>query len=199
MKENNNARGDGASAEGFRPKFSIYHPNGKGTGCALKMELHPAHDDHDGCIMMCVAPQKTVGDMRGAVRKFPTFDWENRICVKLDFADICKILQVLRGECESLEDGKGLYHRSARYTTRIVLRHLIEPVQGYSLEVYRDTAGSQDESCSAHLVLNTWEALGVGMSFENSIGVICFGIPRVLARAAERPEVEEGSAYGASA
>jgi len=197
---NDNARNAGlVPAEGFRPKFSIYHPNGRGTGCALKMELHPAHDDHDGSIMMCVASQKTVGDLRGPVRKFPTFDWENRICVKLDFADICRMLQVLRGECESIGDGKGLYHRSSRFTTRIVLRHIIEPVQGYSLEVYRESAGESDESRSAHIVLNTWEALGIAMAFENSIGVICFGIPRVLVRAAEAAETEEGGTYGASA
>jgi len=195
---NDKPRENNVPAEGFRPKFSIYHPNGKGTGCALKMELHPAHDDRDGCIMMRLASQNTIGDMRGPVRRFPTFDWEKRICVKLDFADICKMLQVFRGECESLEDGKGLYHRSARYTTRIVLRHLIEPVQGYSLEVYRDTAGHPDESLSAHIVLNPWEALGIGVSFENSIGVICFGIPRVLARATDDSDVEEGT-YGASA
>jgi len=191
---NANTKKTTAPAEGFRPRFAIYHPNGKGTGCAMKMELHPAHGDQDGCIMMCVAPQKTVGDLHGATRKFPTFDWENRICVKLDFADICKMLQVFRGECETLEDGKGLYHRSARHTTRIVFRHMTDPVQGYSLEVYRDTAGHPEDTRSAHLMLNPWEALGVGISFENSIGVICFGIPRTLAHE-PRGEAGEGDAY----
>ena len=191
---NNTTKKTTASAECYRPKFAIYHPNGKGTGCAMKMELHPAHGDHDGCIMMSVAPQKTIGDLRGPTRKFPTFDWENRICVKLDFSDICKLLQVFRGESESLEDGKGLYHRSARFTTRIVFRHMINPVQGYSLEVYRDTAGHPEASRSVHLMLNPWEALGVGIAFENSIGVICFGIPRVLAHE-PREEAEEGDAY----
>lgn len=172
-----------------RPAFSVYHPNGKGTGCALMLDLYPAQGDTDGYIMMKLATQKTVGDMRGAIKKFPTFDWARRICVKLDFADICKILQVFRGECETLEDGKGLYHRSARFTTRIVLRHLTEPMQGYSLEVYRDRPDRSDESQSAHLVMNTWEALGVSLAFENSIGLICFGIPRVMARG----RMDEGS------
>jgi len=180
-----------SAAEGFRPKFAIYHPNGKGAGCALKMDLHPAHGDVDGCIMMSVAPQKTIGELRGPNKKFPTFDWEKRICVKLDFSDICKMLQVLRGECESLENGKGLYHRSVRYTTRIVFRHLVDLVQGYSLEVYRTSEGRPEEDCSAHIVLNQWEALGVGIAFENSIGVICFGIPRVQAYG--RPDEGENS------
>jgi len=170
--------------EEFRTRFAIYHPNAKGTGCALKMELHPAHGNHDGCIMMCLARQKSVGDFRGTVRKFATFDWDNRICVKLDFSDICKMLQVMRGECESLEDGKGLYHRTDKYSTRIVFRHLIEPINGYSLEIYRDTIGKPDETSSAHIILNGWEALGIDMSMENSIGLICFGIPKVMAREA---------------
>lgn len=191
MNETTTKQGANTTEGEFRPKFSVYHPNGKCTGCALKMELLPAHGDTDGCIMMSLAAQKTVGDLRGAIKKFPTFDWEKRICVKLDFADICKILQVFRGECETLEDGKGLYHRSARFTTRIVLRHLTEPVQGYSLEVYRDRSGLSDESQSVHLVMNTWEALGVSLAFENSIGVICFGIPRVMARDKSGEGLEE--------
>lgn len=174
-----------------RPAFSVYHPNGKGTGCALKLDLYPAQGSTDGYIMMKLAMQKSVGDMKGAVKKFPTFDWQNRICVKLNFADICKILQVFRGECETLEEGKGLYHRSARYMTRIVLRHLTDPVQGYSLEVYRDQFGHPDGSQAVHLVMNTWEALGVSLAFENSIGLICFGIPRVTAREGTEEGLEE--------
>ena len=165
---------------GFRPKFAIYHPNTKGTGCALKMSLHPAHDDRDGSIMMTLVPQKTVGDLHGPVKRFPTFDWEHDICVKLDFNDLCKMMQVFRGECESLEDGKGLFHRSPRYATRIVLRHMLEPTAGYSLEVYRNTPGGSEEDRRAHIFLMPWEALGVALAFEHSIGVICFGIPKVV-------------------
>lgn len=163
-----------------RPKFAIFHPNAKGTGCAMTLDLHPAHGQKDGCIMAAFACQKSVGDRSGSVITYPTFDWENRICVKLDFNDLCKMLQVFRGECESIGDGKGLYHRSPKYSTRIVLRHLLEPVQGYSLEVYRNTPGRPDEDRSAHILLTPAEALGLGISFENSIGVICFGIPKVI-------------------
>lgn len=164
----------------FRPQFALYHANAKGTGCAMKMDLHPAHDAKDGCIMLSLASQKTVGQRGGERPVFATFDWENRICVKLDFADICRMLQVLRGECESIDDGKGLYHRSPRHTTRIVLRHMLEPVQGYSLEVYRSSPGGADDDRSARIILSAAEAMGIGIAFENSIGVICFGIPKVI-------------------
>jgi hypothetical protein len=165
---------------GFRPSLAIYHPNGKGTGCAMKMELHPAHDDIDGSIMMSLANQKSIGGMTGGAARFATFDWENRITVKLDFSDICRMLQVFRGECESIEDGKGLFHNSPRYSTKIMLRHMLEPRHAYSLEVYRNSADRSAPDTHAHILLTTAEAYGIAMSFESSIGVICFGIPKVI-------------------
>ena len=164
----------------YRPTLAIYHPNGKGTGSAVKMELHPAHDDVDGSIMMTLANQKTIGSMGGGVRRAATFDWENRITVKLDFSDICRMLQVFRGECESIEDGKGLFHASPMFSTKIVLRHLLEPRSGYSLEVYRSSSGKDASDSSAHIFFTSAEAYGIAMSFEASIGVICFGIPKVI-------------------
>lgn len=168
----------GSTIRDYRPDFAIYHPNGKGTGCALRMNLHPAHARRDGCIMLELANQKTIGDRRAAIPRFPTFDWENRLGVKLGFSDLCKMLQVFRGEREDLEDGKGLYHRSARFSTRIVLRHLLEPVQGYSLEIYRTSNGNSGADSCARILLNTWEALGIALAFEDSIGLICFGVPQ---------------------
>lgn len=179
MNEMRNANG-GAMRE-YRPNFAIYHPNGKGMGCALRMNLHPAHDRRDGCIMLELANQRTIGDRRAATPTFPTFDWENRLAVKLGFSDLCKMLQVLRNENETLEEGKGLFHRSARYATRIVLRHLTEPIQGYSFEIYRNSANKSDADRSARIIFTPWEALGIALAIEDSIGVVCFGIPKVIA------------------
>ena len=36
----------------YRPALTLYHPNGKGTGGAMELKLHPAHDDVDGSIML---------------------------------------------------------------------------------------------------------------------------------------------------
>ena len=164
----------------FRPTLTIYHPNSRGTGSAIKMELHPAHDDVDGCFMMTLANQKTIGSVAGGVRKAATFDWENHITVKLDFSDICRMLQVFRGECESIEDGKGLFHVAPMFSTKIVLRHVVEPKPGYSLEVYRNASGKDAPDTSSRIFFNSAEAYGIAMSFEASIGVICFGIPKVI-------------------
>ena len=170
-----------AAARGpYRPNLTFYHPNAKGTGCALSLNLHPAHDDVDGSIMMKVANQSAVGDSRGPEPTYARFDWERAICVKLDFGDLCQVLQVFRGECESIGEGRGLYHRSPKAATRIVLRHLVEPISGYSLELYRTPVGGAGES-RAHLVLTPAEAHGLCEAIAGSMSVICFGIPMVIA------------------
>ena len=161
-----------------RPTFTMYHPNGKGTGSAIRLELHPAHDDTAGSIMATIATQMTTGNCMDSMPVYPRFDWEGAITVKLDFTDISKMLQVFLGECESLEDGRGLFHKSTRGTTKIMLRHLVEPIHGYMLEVYRNTHGSEDSN--ARIFLSPYEALGLATAIESSMGVICFGIPMVI-------------------
>lgn len=178
----------------YRPKLRFYHPNAKGTGCALALELHPAHGDVDGSIWMSVANQLTIGDHSGPAPTFPRFDWENRITVKLDFSDLCRILQVLRGECESIEDGRGLFHRTAMATTRIVFRHLVEPVQGYSLEIFKSKQRGNDEH--SHFVFRDWEALGLSEAISGSMSVISFGLPKVVVRNDEVLRAKENGRRG---
>lgn len=163
----------------FRPKFALYHASPKGVGAALKMELHPAHDDVDGSIMMTLAPQATIGDRRGPNPVYPRFQWESAVTVKLDFSDLCKILQVFRGEIESIEDGKGLFHTTSLATTRIVLRHLVEPIAGYSLEIFR-TPRSGEEEVRLRFFFSGSEACGLTEAISSSMGVIAFGIPMVV-------------------
>lgn len=158
-----------------RPALALYKANAKCTGCAMKMELHPAHGDTAGSIMMSLASQKTVGDFRGPNPIYPTFDWENPITVKLDFTDLAKMLQVFRGECESIEEGRGLVHRSPKGLTYIKLEHLVEPIPGYKLEVkFSAVAGSVEQRT---IMLAPYEALGLTAAIESSLGIICFGVP----------------------
>lgn len=163
----------------YRPKLAFFHANAKGTGCAATLELHPAHDDMEGCIMLSVANQMTIGNRMGPNPTFPRFDWENKICVKLDFTDLCAMLQVFRGECESINGDHGLYHRSVKATTTIRLRHQVEPVSGYSLELYKTPAGGGEES-HAHLLLNSAEALGLCESIAGAMYLVSFGIPMLV-------------------
>ena len=162
----------------YRPQLAIYHPNGKGTGGAAKIDLHPAHDASAGCLMLKLANQCAVGGQSGGATQFARFDWENAISVKLDFNDICAILQVFGGECESLCDGHGLYHRTARASTKIAMRHIIDPRPGYSLDLYRTSSdGSEGRT---HLMFSQAEAEGLRAAIMGSMSTICFGIPMVI-------------------
>ena len=155
----------------YRPNFRLYHPNSKGAGGALEMELHPAKN-------------RTVGSRTGEKPTFSTFDWEHKLCVKLGFSDLCKILQVMRGECETIEDGKGLIHRTKTGATRISFRHVCEPVHGYSLDISRKS-NADGEVQSVHIFITVSEALGIGLALEQSMVYICFGIPEHANAAAE--------------
>ncbi|MBR7181109.1 MAG: hypothetical protein IKD42_05820 [Kiritimatiellae bacterium] len=181
--ETENRQGDNRKTGVSRPRLAIYHANPKGNGCAVKLELHPAHDFTDGSVMAAFARQIATAD-RNSPGQFARFDWENQICVKLDFSDISKILQVLVGECESIDDGKGLFHRSQKAATKITFRHLEEPVQGYSFEVYRTYpgggAGEAAGDASARIVFTKSEALGLAKALEGTMPYVCFGIPMVI-------------------
>lgn len=159
----------------YRPSLVFYRANAKGTGSAMKMELHPAHGDTAGSIMMSLASQKTVGDRRGPNPTYPTFDWENPITVKLDFIDLSKMLQVFRGECESIEEGRGLVHRSQKGLTYIKLAHQVDPIPGYKLEVEFYAGADRVEQLAVFLA--PCEALGLTAAIESSFGIICFGMP----------------------
>lgn len=178
--DNGNTQMQNAAVQ-YRPKLTFFHANMKGTGCALSLELHPAHGETEGSVWACFANQLTVGDRRGPNPTYPRFDWEGRIVVRLCFSDLTQMLQVFRGECESVAEGKGLFHRSATANTRIVLAHFVSPVAGYSFEVFRTGLDGKDES-HAHFVFSPAEALGVAAALESSFGVICFGVPLAIER-----------------
>ena len=179
MQENKNEKlVEFEAAPGFLPMLCLYRPNLKGTGCAIKMELHPANAGIDGSIDCTFANQMTVGNSAGPRPTFPTFDWTAAICVKLGFGDLTKMQQVFRGECESIDEGKGLYHRTARGMTRIVLQHVIDPTPGYVLEVFFKPTG-EDEDRHSRIFLTPAEALGISEAISGSMVYVAFGVPAV--------------------
>ena len=159
-----------------RPSLVFYHANAKGTGSALKLELRPAKigDLDSGAIYATIALQ--TGGVGGGKR--PNFDWDNGIVAKLEFCDLAKMLQVFYGETESIDDGKGLYHRTESNTQVIRLRHVIEPINGYVLDFYQHTPKNciQSDDRSASIILHTFEALGLKIAIENSMALIAFGV-----------------------
>jgi len=184
MNENNINPASGTKTPppgGYRPKFKLYKANASGNGSAVQLELHPAHDDVDGSIMLTLACQKTVGDARGPNPTFSTFSWDAAMTVKLDFTDLTQMLQVFRGETESVNNDRGLYHRAPGFNTVIKFRHVLSERSGYALELYRNIPGKPEADRCGYFFFTASEALGISAAIENSLGVICFGIPRVIA------------------
>lgn len=167
-----------------RPHYHAYdayfHASPKGTGSACRFELHPAHDDVAGSIFVQMAMQKTVGSYQGGTQIFPTFDWENKITLKLDRTDLSQIIQVLRGMRESINDGKGIFHRSGTANTVIKFYHQIEPKSGYMLSVSRKTLNGALKGC--WFFFDVDEALTLMLSLEQAMLYVCLGIPEIIRR-----------------
>lgn len=173
-----------ASTPHYHAADPYYHANAKGTGSAIKFELHPAHDDTPGSIFVSLAMQKTVGTLQGGTQIFPTFDWKNRISLKLDRTDLSQILQVLRGMQESILDGKGLYHTSPTGNSIIKFAHQIDPRPGYMLSVWKKLPSG--EQMNAYFIFDVNEAFTLMLALERAMMYVCFGIPEVIERPAPR-------------
>ena len=171
-----------APTRAFRPRLSFYHANGKGTGSAVCFEVVPACGDRDGVVYLTLAPQKSVatGSVEQGNRQYATFDWTNRITVKLNFGDLCQMLLVLKGQTATIGEGKGLYHDSRSSTTMINLTRQPEPHPGHALEVSRRGKGDAEQASRVRLVFNAAEAYGLGAALEQTLGLLAFGIPKEL-------------------
>ena len=163
-----------------RARKVFYHPNGKGTGAALQLELHPAHEDIEGSVFLTLAPQKSIGMKTDTDTVHPTFDWRNAICLKLGLMDLAQILQVLRGMQESLADGKGLFHRSAGASAVIKFEHRIEPAAGYLLEASKKPLVGELRRVT--FFFRPAEAFACALMLEQSLMYVAFGIPAVVPR-----------------
>lgn len=156
-----------------KPTLSIYHPNARNTGAAIRIALvkprpiEGSDDFSDGYLELTIAPQATAGEL-------PTFDWDNGIDVPIYFTEMSMMLAVFRGVHESIQDGKGVWI-SRPNGERIILHlhHIIEPLSGYLLEVFQKKGN--DVSCSAHILLSDIEAFGLCSAIESSIGRVAFG------------------------
>jgi len=161
-----------------RPCLTMYHANAKGTGSALKAIMHPADREKDGYLEIRIANQISVGDLRATIPTYPKFYWDNYREVYLDFDAVCKLLQVFRGECESVNDGRGIYiQRDDGAKINVNLAHLIDPVCGYQFRMqYR----SGDTDNIYRFFFTCSEALGMCEAIAGSLYLMAFGKPSVM-------------------
>lgn len=151
-----------------RPAITMCHANMKGTGTAIRLELHPARTDSDGSILATIAPQN-------AMKPVASFDWNNSISVRLCLMDLAKILQVFRGQHESIDDGKGLCHRTSKGCTVVRLSHLIEPIVGYVLDVSHEPLVGETVRLVFSMTYD--EAFAICEAIDNAMLYVAFGVP----------------------
>ena len=154
-------------------RFSIYHPNGKGTGSAIDLKLIPANGISDGSVVLTLAPQRDVASREGVVRIFPTFEWADAIGLRLTAMDIGHVLSVLRGCEESIADGLGLIHVTKEWRAKMTLEHVVEPVPAYRLTAFCKKNDGTEQKVG--ISLSHAEACVLESALSASMGRICFG------------------------
>lgn len=173
-------------------RLAFYHPTQSGGGGVARLEFHPARPDRDGCFFLEMARQKTVPARTENGRQAATFDWENKLTVKLGLPDVCSFLLVLEGKCEQAGNGRGgLFHDTAEANTVINLRRQAEPAVGYALEISRKPKRADGEVQRTRVVLTDGEAIGLRCTLQAAV------FPMVYGAGAEDPvRCGEGSGTG---
>lgn len=154
-------------------KVDIFHPNAKGTGSALSVEVHPAKVDFGGKVLLSfIAQMPYEGET-----VFPRFDYGNRITISLDPLEVEKLLEVFEGQTESIEDGKGFFIVSTASRTSFKCRHILYPATGYALtvKVERTTEGEVTETRSSTFTLTPSEGGMLYHGLRATMGLLLFG------------------------
>ena len=152
----------------FKGASTYFHPNMTNTGSVVKFMLTPASTGFDGYFFVKMAKQT-------AIKPIPAFDFDNAVSFKLTRDDLAQVLYVLRGMEESIMDGKGLFHRSAKSSTTIRFEHRIEPRPGYTLTVIRKPSDGAPIEISFTFTMS--EAFTLMLSLEKALVYVCFGEP----------------------
>ena len=180
----------------FKPRearLAFYHPNGSGSGAAMQLELRLAREatDRSNCFFLDMAPQKTAGVREGDHKALPTFDWEHKITVKLDFADVCELLLVLEGRVEKAGGQRnGLFHDNGRASTVIGLQKAAEK-GGFFLNLSRKDK-TDGQLARVGMALSDGEAIGLRCVFQTGLFFLAchgrlFGLPGGAGERAAQP------------
>ena len=145
----------------YNERLTFYHANGKGTGAAVQIEprLNQYPGDRYNCFFLDMARQKTVAQRGQNGTAHATFDWEQKITVKLDFADISELLTVLDGVSDHVGgEREALYHQSGE--TNTMIRFSRHESGGIALSLSRKSGGDSQPN-RIGTVLSQSEAVGL--------------------------------------
>ena len=174
----------------IQPKLKLVHPNAKNTGAYVDMSVRPASDQDTGALMVSFSPQKTVGSFGNGQRVMPTFDHEKKIVVKLNIFEVSLMVSVFDGFSESIDNGHGLFHRSAKGSTVVGLSHRVEPTSGYWFTVDRKPNDGDEQKIGIFLSSNEGRTLSIIL--KQAMVYMGFGIPeRVMPMTENRENTEK--------
>ena len=132
------------------PYMELRHPNVKGTGTALRMAYVRELGQKARTLTVAIAPQSCDGN----------FAWACGVSFALDFTDAAHVLQVFRGECESIHDGKGLFQQTLDATNVLRMNHDLSATFGYAVEISNQFTDTHDIN-RGRFILTPAESLGL--------------------------------------
>jgi len=159
-----------------RPALSIYHPNGKCSGFALRLSMEPATFERDGALFLSLARQQTVADP--AAGRWAAFDWADAIKVRFGFVEVAEILMVFGGQASVLTHaGKdGLFHVAPAATVSVQLKRAEDPMRpGFLLGVGRTPKADPNARQYFTFVFSPAEAFALRAAISAKLGDMAFG------------------------
>jgi hypothetical protein len=148
--------------QGYPQALRFYHPNRSGNGTAMQLEPRVSNRQNEryNCFFLELAAQQTTpGQGNSANRVHATFNWQEKLAVKLDFSDVCELLMVLEGRAEKLGGSRGgLFHKCGDVNTIISFQRAERG--GYLLGLSRKTGTA---SVATRLCITLREAEVVGL------------------------------------
>ena len=155
-------------------KLAFYHPTQAGTGAVLRLEprFNRPGEERYNCFFLEMASQKTAANRSADGGGQATFGWEDKLTVKLGFADICELLAVMEGRGDKAGGRHdGLFHRNGHVSTIISLQKAEKG--GFVLGLSRKVNGS-DQATRVQIVLSEVEALGLRYVFQSALFFLAF-------------------------
>lgn len=154
---------------------NLYHPNGRGTGSALRLEPRLNRDGNDryNCFFLEMAAQKSMASRKDQGVTPATFDWSNKITVKLNFLDLAEILTVLEGRADKVGgERNGLYHATRSGNTLISLvRNTDQRIYHLSLS-HKKSGDAQPRKVG--ITLSETEATGLRCLIQTGLFYVTF-------------------------
>ena len=156
-------------------RLMFYHPTNSGGGAAMRLELRfnrPGEDRYDCFFLELAAQQKQNAPPADGGVVHASFDWQNKLTVKLGFTDICEMLMVLEGKYEKVGGGRnGLFHRNG--TTSTIINMQKSEKGGICLGLSQKPDG-QGEPRRIQMVLNDAESTGLRCVFQTGLFFLAF-------------------------